>query len=374
VREGLGGLSTMTTTVLRNVRLFDGDAFGDPEELAFDDGLITAMHDRGHDEAADVVDGGGGFLLPGFIDCHVHLYGPETLTALATYGVTTALDMSSPAPLVRALRGRPGVTDIRSGMMALTSPASAHAQRMKDIPAAREALVEDITAVPAAVTRRVEQGADYIKVVIDLPGFDQATVDAIVAEAHRHGLKAVAHASRSDAVEMAQRAGFDVLTHVPLDRPIDDEQAVALAATGVIVVPTLTMMKAIVERLAGTGGPGPRYEPAADSVTALHRAGVTVLVGTDANQTPAAPASPPMGASLHDELALLVAAGLTPAEALRAATSAAADHFDLSDRGRVAVGLRADLILLERDPTSDIDATHSIRGVWIAGEPVVELP
>ena len=364
----------MTTTVLRNVRLFDGAAFGDPEELAFDDGRITAMHDEGHDEAADVVDGGGGFLLPGFIDCHVHLYGPETLTALATYGVTTALDMSSPAPLVRALRGRPGVTDIRSGMMALTSPASAHAQRMKDIPAAREALVEDITAVPAAVTRRVEQGADYIKVVIDLPGFDQATVDAIVAEAHRHGLKAVAHASRSDAVEMAQRAGFDVLTHVPLDRPIDDEQAVALAATGVIVVPTLTMMKAIVERLAGTGGPGPRYEPAADSVTALHRAGVTVLVGTDANQTPAAPASPPMGASLHDELALLVAAGLTPAEALRAATSAAADHFDLSDRGRVAVGLRADLILLERDPTSDIDATHSIRGVWIAGEPVVELP
>jgi imidazolonepropionase-like amidohydrolase len=80
-----------------------------------------------------------------------------------------------------------------------------------------------------------------------------------------------------------------------------------------------------------------------------------------------------MGASLHDELALLVQAGLTPAEALRAATSAAADYFDLPDRGRLVVGLRSDLVLLERDPTSDIDASRSIRGVWIAGEPVVEL-
>ncbi len=368
----------MTTTVLRNVRLFEGDAFGESTELAFEDGRITTTQeerrDGRDDETADVIDGRGGFVLPGLIDCHVHLYGPETLTSLARHGVTTALDMSSPAPLVRALRGRPGVTDIRSGMMALSSPASAHAQRMKDIPAAREALVENAAAVSAAVARRVEQGADYIKVVIDLPGFEQATVDAIVTEAHRHGLKTVAHASRSDAVEMAQHAGFDVLTHVPLDRPIDDEQAHALAAAGVIVVPTLTMMKAIVERLVSAGTPGPRYEPAAASVTALHRAGVTVLVGTDANQTPAAPASPPMGASLHDELALLVDAGLTPAEALRGATSAAADHFDLPDRGRLAAGLRADLVLLERDPTADINATRSIRRVWVAGEPVVELP
>lgn len=367
----------MTTTVLRDVRLFEGDAFGPATDLAFEDGRITATpgeKDDGHHENADAVDGGGRFVLPGFIDCHVHLYGPETLTSLAAYGVTTALDMSSPAPLVRALRGRGGVTDIRSGMMALSSPASAHAQRMKDIPAAQEAFVEDIAAVPTAVARRVEQGADYIKVVIDLPGFDQATVDAIVAEAHRHGLRTVAHASRFDAVAMAQRAGFDVLTHVPLDRPIDDEQAGALAAAGVVVVPTLTMMKGIVERLAGTGGPGPRYQPAVDSVTALHRAGVTVLAGTDANQTPAAPASPPMGASLHDELALLVAAGLTPAEALRAATSAAADHFDLPDRGRLAVGLRADLVLLDQDPTLNIDASRAIRGVWIAGEPVVGVP
>jgi imidazolonepropionase-like amidohydrolase len=357
----------MPTTLLRDVRLFDGDAFGEPTELAFTDGTITAAPVE--DEIALVVDGQGGFVLPGLIDCHVHLYGPETLEALARYGVTTALDMSSPAPLVQALRARPGTTAIRSGMMALSSPASAHAQRMKGIPAARESLVQDRADVPGMVASRVQQGADYIKVVIDLPGFDQTTVDAIVIEAHLHGLKVIAHASRSDAVDMAQRAGVDVLTHAPLDRPVDPSQAEALAAAGVVIVPTLTMMKAIVERLAG--GAGPRYEPAAVSVAALHHAGVPILAGTDANQTPAAPASPQMGASLHDELALLVQAGLTPVEALRAATSVAAEHFGLHDRGRLLAGLRADLVLLERDPTADIHATRGIQAVWIAGEPVV---
>lgn len=357
----------MPSTVLRNVRCFDGTGFGEVTELAWRDGVLVATPD----EDALVVDGGGGFAVPGLIDCHVHLHGPLTLEALAAFGVTTALDMSSPAPLVAALRGRRGVTDIRSGLMALSSPTSAHAQRMRDIPAAQEALVAEVADVPAAVARRVEQGADYIKVVIDLPGFEQSTVDAIVAEAHRHGLKTIAHTSHSEAVDMAQRAGVDVLTHVPLDRPIDPAQAEALATAGVVCVPTLTMMKAIVERLAGAGSPGPRYEPAVDSVSALHRAGVPVLVGTDANQTPAAPASPPMGASLHDELALLVEAGLTPVEALRGATSLAGDHFGLRDRGRLASGMRADVVLLAEDPTADTTAIRGIRGVWIQGEPVV---
>jgi imidazolonepropionase-like amidohydrolase len=95
-----------------------------------------------------------------------------------------------------------------------------------------------------------------------------------------------------------------------------------------------------------------------------------ILAGTDANATPAAPASPVFGESLHDELGLLVDAGLTPSHALDAATSLAAEHFRLPDRGRIAPGLRADLVLLDGDPTVDIAATRTIRGVWIAGERV----
>jgi len=83
----------------------------------------------------------GGYLISGLIDCHIHLHGPETLSALAAHGVTTGMDMSSPASLVAALRGTPGVTDIRSPLMAASSPTSAHAARMKDIPAAAEAIV-----------------------------------------------------------------------------------------------------------------------------------------------------------------------------------------------------------------------------------------
>nr|MBA3907202.1 amidohydrolase family protein [Pseudonocardiales bacterium] len=69
---------------------------------------------------------------------------------------------------------------------------------------------------------------------------------------------------------------------------------------------------------------------------------------------------------------LLVDAGLSPVEALDAATSVAAEHFGLLDRGRIAPGLRADLVLLADDPTVDIAATRTIRGVWIAGERVVD--
>ncbi len=351
----------MSRTVLRGVRVYRDDAFGEPEDVVIDGGVI------GTDAAGAEEVAAGGYLIPGLIDCHIHLRGRETLEALSAFGVTTGLDMSSPPPLVDALRGLSGVTDIRSPLMAATSPASAHAERMKAIPAAQLALVASAADADAWVERHASLGADYIKIVIDLPGFDQETVDALVAASHARGLQVVAHASRSDAVDMAQRAGVDILTHAPLDRPIDAAQAAELVAAGTVIVPTLTMMQGIVDRLAAAGVPGPRYAPARESVTALRAAGMPILAGTDANETPAAPASPPFGTSLHDELGLLVDAGLTPVEALDAATSLAARQFGLDDRGRIAPGLRADLVLLDRDPTADIANTRSISGVWCAG-------
>jgi imidazolonepropionase-like amidohydrolase len=99
----------------------------------------------------------------------------------------------------------------------------------------------------------------------------------------------------------------------------------------------------------------------------LHAAGVPILAGTDANATPGVPYQPAFGASLHDELALLVDAGLTTAAALRAATCLPAKHFGLSDRGAVEPGLRADLVLVDGDPLADISATRAVRRVWLAG-------
>ncbi|MCU1422147.1 MAG: Amidohydrolase family protein, partial [Microbacteriaceae bacterium] len=119
-----------------------------------------------------------------------------------------------------------------------------------------------------------------------------------------------------------------------------------------------------------TQGPGPGIHTAQGSVGDMLAAGATIVAGTDANNAPFVPFSPVLGESIHGELALLVGAGLTPAQALRSATSLAAELFRLPDRGSIAPGLRADLLLVDGDPTVDIAATRSIRAVWCGGAAV----
>jgi imidazolonepropionase-like amidohydrolase len=110
----------------------------------------------------------------------------------------------------------------------------------------------------------------------------------------------------------------------------------------------------------------PRYATslfdAAASMTRLTGRGVPILAGSDPPNTGTA-----WGASMHRELALMVAAGLSPTEALKAATSVPAQVFGLHDRGRIAPGLRADLLLVEGDPVNDILATRNIVGIWKQG-------
>ena len=355
----------MASSVLRGVRVYRDGRFGEPEDVLIDGSIIGA--DAAGALDADTSSESGGYLIPGLIDCHVHVVDAATLATFAAYGVTTVLDMGNPMELLAPLRGTPGVADLRAAGVVSTSPASAHAQRMHAEPSV---LVASPAEADAWVAARVGEGADYIKIVIDLPGFDQETVDALVAAAHARGRKVVAHASRSEAVAMAQSAGVDILTHAPLDRAISDGQAADLVAAGTIIVPTLTMMAGLVEGMKRAGIPGPAYEPARVSVAAVRAAGMPILAGTDANLAPGAPSTPPFGDSLHHELELLVEAGLTAAEALDAATALPADHFDLADRGRIRPGLRADLVLLEENPLADISATRSIRGVWVAGQRV----
>ena len=104
-------------------------------------------------------------------------------------------------------------------------------------------------------------------------------------------------------------------------------------------------------------------------VTRLAAAGVPLLAGTDAGSPGTA-----HGASLHDELHLLVQAGLSPAAALTAATSAPAAAFGLTDRGSIAPGMRADLVLVQGDPEHDITRTRTLEQVWRAGHPASRSP
>jgi imidazolonepropionase-like amidohydrolase len=354
----------MDKIALTNVRVFDGERLLEPATVVIDGDRI------GSDPAgATTWEGDGRVLLPGLIDCHIHLTDSSTLAALARQGVTTGLDMGTwPPELVASLRNRPGVTDVRSSGTGATHPASMHAKRM----GRAQGLVADPDEARAYVSQRVAEGADYIKIIVDPPGFDEPTVRALVEAAHARGLRTVAHAATRDAVLLAQAAGVDVLTHAPIDRTLEEGEVERTRTSGQVVVPTLTMMEAIVERIGAVAPVS--YDVARSSVGQWYRAGVPILAGTDANQTPSAPASPPYGSSLHHELELLVDAGLSAVDALRAATIVAARHFGLSDRGVIAPGKRADLVLIDGDPLQDISVVGKIAAVWCAGVPVPDGP
>ena len=113
--------------------------------------------------------------------------------------------------------------------------------------------------------------------------------------------------------------------------------------------------------------PQGKLEDAYAGVIALHEAGVDILAGCDVSEPIPSLGGLAHGASLHQELQLLVAAGLSPIEALQAATSIPARRFGLTDRGRVIPRARADLLLVDGDPTTNISDTLSIRAVWRQG-------
>ena len=133
---------------------------------------------------------------------------------------------------------------------------------------------------------------------------------------------------------------------------------------GTIASPTLVMMRVMARARLGDRAEA-AFANALESVRRMHAAGIPIVAGTDANETPIAPV--PHGASLHEEIGLLQEAGLTPQESLVAATSAAASALRLTDRGRVAEGLRADLLLVDGDPTIDSAVLAHPSAVWVGG-------
>ncbi|MFC5032892.1 amidohydrolase family protein [Streptomyces sp. So13.3] len=354
-------------TALVNVRVFDGQRLVDGLTVVIDGPLIGTDPTGAH-----TVDCGGATLLPGLIDSHVHLHGPKTLEQLANYGVTTALDMGAwPPALVASLRNARGLTDIRSAGGAAVAPGSHHAH-IPTFP--KDGIVTGPADAERFVAARIAEGVDYIKIIAEKPGpsgtLNQATLEALTAAARAHGKRSIAHASSFEAIVMARQAGVDVITHVPLDRAIDEAEATQLASAGTIAVPTLSMM----EPIARNGAPGRDYAQARASVAALHQAGVPILAGTDANTAPGVPANVPHGSSMHHELELLVDAGLSTIDALRAGTLLPAHYFALHDRGTIAPGQRADLLLIDGDPTTDIRATRQIQRIWCAGIEHIPTP
>ncbi len=350
------GSGATARTALVRVRVFDGERLTAPATVVIDGALIGT-----ETAGARVIDAAGAVLLPGLIDAHIHLRDRDTLRELAGWGVTTALDMATwPTQLLASLRNATGLTDIRGCGLPAIGPAGPHATIMR-LP--EEAIVTTPAQAQAFVAARVAEGADYIKIVLEAPGQggpDQPVIDALVAAARTHAKMVIAHAARYGAFTLAVQAGVDMITHVPLDQPPAAADIAQMRAARQIAIPTLTMGETM------TAARGIPFDAALRSVTALHQAGVPILAGTDANPGPG-PFAVAHGESLHRELELLVEAGLSATEALRAATALPARYFGLTDRGAVAPGLRADLLLIDGDPTLDIRATRTIRRIWCGG-------
>lgn len=220
-----------------------------------------------------------------------------------------------------------------------------------------------------------------------VPMLDQRTLRGLVAAAHARGKLAVVHVLSEWQARDAIAAGADGLAHLFTGATVSKDLARLAATHGVFVVPTLTVLygscgRSIAAKVAADTLLRPFIRPSMraraamtfppragascagtdEAVRQLARAKVPLLAGTDA---PAPGAT--YGASLHGELELLVRAGLTPVQALTAATSAAAKAFHLDFRGRVVSGMRADLVLVDGDPTRDILATRRIVEVWKKG-------
>lgn len=361
----------MTSYSIENARVFDGNGLSEPRTVFVLDGLITDAAGAN----PEIVDAQGGTLLPGLIDGHVHIDDPSQAATLAQWGVTSAMDMGAKDPaVIDGLRSATGVANVSTAGFPAAPTTGTHIARL-GYPVS--AGISTPGEAGAWVTAQIASGSDYIKLLLEvsMPGqpepLNPETASAIVTAAHAAGKRVIAHTTTGATAALAVKAGVDAITHTPLGEVLSEEFANQLAAGGIVAIPTLSLMSAM-----ASNWPFPVRPPTIDFANALttigrfRDAGVTIVAGTDSNANPATPAQPPHGQALHGELELMVAAGLTPVEALRAATSTAADFFGLTDRGRIENGSFADLVLVDGDPTSDISATRNIRGVWIAGERV----
>jgi imidazolonepropionase-like amidohydrolase len=384
--------------VVRGARVFDGTRMLGIADVLVSGGKIAAVgRDLSVPPGTEVVAGAGRTLLPGLIDAHAHSLG-DTLRDALVFGVTTELDMFADARWAakvkadQAAGGRLDEADLRSAGTVATVPGGHGTEYGFPIPTLTRP-----EEAQAWVDARIAEGSDYIKIIVEdgkvlgrsFPTLDQATVAALVAAAHRRGKLAVVHATTLAAARAAIEAGADGLEHLFVDQLPDPGFGRFVAAHHAFVVPTLSVLKDVAGEGAGAAlvrdprlgpyidpdnaanlerryperpGKTAIYAPAPAAIRQLEAAGARILAGTDAPNSGTA-----HGASLHGELQLLVEAGLTPTEALAAATSAPVAAFRLADRGRIAPGLRADLVLVAGDPTADILQTRAIVQVWKLG-------
>ena len=234
-----------------------------------------------------------------------------------------------------------------------------------------EGIANGVDEVRKAVRYQIKYGAQLIKVCVSggvmsltgSPGAQHYSFDelcAIVDEAHRRGLRVASHTHGAEAVKQAVRAGIDCIEHGFL---MDDEAIQMLVDNDTFLVPTTRLADAMDTSHAAPelqAKAAERFPRARISVKKAYDAGVKIAVGTDA---PAIPHG-----RNADELVALVSRGMSTAAVLRAATVVAADLIQVTDRGRLADGLLADVIAVPGNPLDDMTVTQDVRFVMKGGQ------
>ena len=329
-------------------------------------------------EDASIVDVRGAYVTPGLIDMHVHIRRAD-LRAYVDAGITTVRNMWGYQALPALMH------DVDAG--AVVGPAIYSASPGLDASPGvwpETQFIDDPSQADAVVAAQVAAGWRFLKVYNSL---SLASYDAIVAAAKARGIRFLGHVPNRVSVEHALDSGQASIEHLrgydlALTRgsqtatfaaweDIDDSRIPALAAhtatAGTWNCPTMAVFDVLTRQVDDAERARIRENRAA-MIRALFDADARLLAGTDSGIGLSVP-----GASIHDELADLVAAGIPPYEALRAATSGAAEFLEEADEiGTVAVGHRSDLLIVEGNPLDDVSALRSIeavvlRGAWFPG-------
>jgi imidazolonepropionase-like amidohydrolase len=376
--------------------------------IAIDDGRISELREVRGEAPDGAYDGRGLTVLPGIVDCHMHLisdtsrspgFGPpkplkgedprprelgylllaQACKELLKSGTTTIRDVGSndDEAIVMRRAVELGLVDgpriLSCGrIVSATSPGGRMFGTMY-------AEADGPWDCRRAVRAQLRQGADFIKVMAtgarsverEDPEPAQLTREelaAIVDEAHRLGLRVAAHAEGLDGTRLAIEEGVDTIEHgFSLCR--EPELLDRMAVSGQVLVPTLSTFHDLAERFASQWVPRlvdqakRQLEEAYATLTAAHAAGVTLAMGFD---------SGPPGAEPW-EFVRMAEGGLGSLAALRAATAGGAAALGRSDFGRLAPGAAADLVVLDGDPIADprvLVRRGRIRLVLRAGVPV----
>ena len=384
--------------LIRSVRIIDGTGAPptSPRDVLIEGGRITAvgpvgsLEGRGAGEAAEVLDAAGKFIMPGLIDLHAHVYRPDLLPGFLYFGITTMRDQGAPlAPLVSYADG--------AAAGAFEGPRLGYGgfQLYTDWAwDTEDGLGVEPEADPQHAARSVALAALFGAQHVKTRTFRRWDINArLIDEAHRRGLRATGHCAHPLPLVAA---GMDAQEHLGFCPPrggglVYDDIVQLFRAAGIAVVPTIsyTAFAARLDRaevidadqelrpflpepasfgwMLGMNAERRREmartaDRARQAALVLARAGVTIGTGTDIWQVPS---------GVHMEMEELVAAGLTPLEAIRAATASAARIAGADrDLGVIGVGKLADLVILDRDPTDDIRNTRRIAQVIQGGKVV----